>query len=106
MRCRTRFFRGDLLAFLQVELARSQDRQLGDLIEVPFPRDPEVGEALGIELLPNFRDFEADVEDDEAFALAFVGDGGDDADPLGGAGDGLDFVLDLLDAAPSRRRSC
>ena len=51
-----RFLHCDLLALLQIEFARAQDRQFRDLVKVAFTRHPEVGEALAVELLPDLRD--------------------------------------------------
>src|SRR6266852_5017053 len=84
----------------QIQLAGAQDGHFGHLVEIALAGNPEVGQALFAEEPAEharFRAVERKVEHDEAFTLAFVGDGGHGQNALGGLQDVVQVVLDFFE---------
>ena len=81
----TRFLQCQLFDVLQIELAGAEDRDLVDLMKTVFAGKPQIGQAGGAEAVDELvgRTGEAGVQDDEAFAFAFVRHGRDDEADLG-----------------------
>ena len=72
-----------LPAFLEVEFAAAEDRQVGHLEKVAWSGDEKIGQAALTETLPDVlrrRLMKRQVQHDDALALLGVGDGGDDGD--------------------------
>src|SRR5262249_6171936 len=95
-----RQFQRFFLAFFQIELAATQDRQLADLEEVARAGNVQVRQAPAVQLIPNVLRVHAvhgEVQHDQAFTAALIRDAGYGTEALASMEDVVNLFLDFFE---------